>query len=234
MLRFSANLSTMFADLPFSERFAAARSCGFDSVEIQYPYDSPAGEIARILEVERLSLVLINAPPGSEAGDKGLAALPTRREEFRESVLRSVDYARTLGCSRVHVLSGTPSVETSRDRSLQTAVENLAWATQQAERANLGIVIEALNPIDAPGYFLRSLADAVELINLVGSGRLGLLFDVYHCAQSGMIPSGPSKTVFRSSPTYRSLMFPAGTNQERGRWTGRPSSLRSTGLATPA
>lgn len=189
MLELSANLSTMFTDLPMVSRFEAAHACGFERVEIQYPYAMSSEEIAEQLSRHGLKLVLINVPAGERPGDKGLASLPDRIDDFRQSFDRALTYASRLDVHLIHVLLGVGGSNSSRADHLETAVFNLHWATTLAARHDVTLVIEALNPSDVPGYFLRSLSDARELVGLVPSDRLRLLFDTYHCARSGGEPA---------------------------------------------
>ncbi|MBE0695123.1 MAG: TIM barrel protein [Aquamicrobium sp.] len=185
MLRLSANLSTMFAELPFLERFAAARRAGFAAVEAQYPYDHAVADVAAARREAGIPLVLLNAPKGTREGDRGLACLPGRQDEFREAVETALDCSAALGNRLVHVLSGVPDAECDRESCAAVWRANMAWAADRAAQAGVGIVVEALNPGDVPGYFIRSLDDAVALLRALGKDNAGLLFDVYHCARAG-------------------------------------------------
>jgi len=185
--RFSANLSTLFPGLPLGERFGRARALGFELVEVQYPYELPPPALAQALRDNGQEMVLINAPAGT-GPERGLATLPGRERDFRDSVAQALDYAQALDVPLVHVLAGIPDRDTPRETSAALARDNLAWAVEQASSRGVRLVVEVLNGIDVPGYFLRSLDDAAELIAESGDEGLRLLFDVYHCKKSGGDP----------------------------------------------
>jgi hydroxypyruvate isomerase len=182
MLRFCANLSMMFQELPFPQRFAAAARAGFAGVEYLFPYDHPAAEIKRWLEDAGLTQVLFNAPPGDwSAGERGLACLPGREEEFRDGVRRALDYAHTLGCHQVHVMAGLAPAGFSPVTLTSLYAANLAWAAERAAEAGVRLLIEPINHRDMPGYFLNTTDQAVAVIEAIGRGQIFLQFDVYHC-----------------------------------------------------
>ena len=185
MRRLSANLSTLFPGVPLADRFGRARALGFDLVEIQYPYDwsGPGVGLGWAGLAQRLDL--INARPGA-GPERGLACLPGREADFRSGVTLALDYAARLDVPCVHVLSGIADASTSRSVSERLVRDNLTWACAQAAPLGISIVVEALNPIDVPGYFLRSLEDAEALIAEIEGLRL--LFDVYHCRKAGGDP----------------------------------------------
>lgn len=182
MPRFAANLSMMFQEHDFLDRFAAARAAGFEAVEFLFPYDFPAREIAARLRDNGLALVLFNAPPGDWArGERGMACHPGRQQEFRDGILRALDYAGELGCPRLHVMAGMipPGVAQGTLTSLYAI--NLAWAAERAIAQGVKCVIEPINQRDMPGYALTGTGNAVQVIEAVGPERLGLQFDLYHC-----------------------------------------------------
>ena len=181
-----ANLSTMYSDVPLPERFALAASAGFKLAEMQYPYALSAIEIGAFLQQHGLQLRLINAPLGEQPDLRGLACRSDQKIAFRQQFLHGLGYASQLGCRFMHVLSGV--LHAHEDRSTATAcwIDNLAWAADMAAHKNIVLVVEALNPRDVPFYFLRSLQEAVELIDHIGSKHLRLLFDTYHAASSGL------------------------------------------------
>jgi Hydroxypyruvate isomerase len=185
MLRLSANLSTLFGELSFLERFGAARRAGFAAGEFQYGYDHDLADVREALAEAGLPLVLINTPRGSRPNDRGLAAIPGREAEFREGMEQALEWSRTLGNRFIHVMSGAPGDGDTRDACVEVWRGNMAWAVAQAREAGVELLIEALNPVDVPGYFVRSLDDAVDLLEMIGTQGAGLLFDVYHCARSG-------------------------------------------------
>ena len=186
MPRFAANLSTMFGEASFPDRFAAAAACGFRAVECQFPYAWPVREIADRLAASGLVQVLINTPPGDlSAGDRGFAALPGRREEFRAGFDRALEYADGLGCRAVHAMAGAAPEGADRAAMAACYADNLAWAADRAAARGVRVLIEPLNATDAPGYFLHSLADAREVVTAVGRENLAIQFDFYHLQMTG-------------------------------------------------
>lgn len=184
MPRLSANLSFLFNELPFLERFGAAARAGFRAVEFAFGYDHPAAEIAARLAEHRLECVLINAPPGDyAAGERGLASLPGRERDFDASVATALAYARALSCPRVHVMAGVvpPACDDAR-RALQrtTLVRNLERACGEARRESVTLLVEALNPRDMPGYLFSTQADAHAIREAVGAPNLAVQMDFYH------------------------------------------------------
>ena len=181
MPRFAANLSMMFNEMPFLDRFAAARKAGFEGVEFLFPYDFPAAEIRTRLHGEGLTQALFNMPPGDWAnGERGLASLPGRQMEFREGVKRALDYAAALECRHVHCMAGIPRDDVAPGTAAAMYAANLAWATEQAAPAGVKLVIEPINHRDMPGYFLNTQAQGAAVIEAIGRDRLGLQFDLYH------------------------------------------------------
>jgi len=176
MLRFAANLSWLYTELAFEDRFAAAAADGFRSVEILFPYEHKAARVATLLQQHDLECVLINAPPGDWArGERGLAALPGREAEFRASLEEAIAYAQAIACPRVHVMSGLGD-----ERHSELWIANL----RQAVKTGFPLSIEPLNARDVPGYFLRNNAQALDLIERVGAPNLGLQFDLYHAGHT--------------------------------------------------
>ncbi len=181
MPRFAANLSLMYTERPFLDRFAAAAADGFAAVECQFPYDEPAAVIAQRLAEHGLRQVLINGPPG-RAGERGVAALPGREDEFRRSLLeQALPYARTLRCPRVHVMAGTVPDGVDRGACRDTLLRNLDWAARQAVAEGVTLLLEPLNPRDAPGYFYSRQAEAHALVGELGATNVQVQFDLYHC-----------------------------------------------------
>ena len=182
MLRFAANLSTMYGEYPFPDRFAAAANDGFTAVEYLFPYDYPAQQLAAWLQAHRLVQVLLNAPPGNwTAGDRGLACLPGREAEFRAGVHTALEYAQTLDCPRVHVMAGVQPNGVERVDLRRTFMANLAWAAELAAPAGTELLIEPINPRDMPGYFLNRQDEAHAIVAEIGSPMLKLQMDLYHC-----------------------------------------------------
>jgi len=179
--RFAANLSMMFNEVPFLERFAAARSAGFEGVEFLFPYDFPAVELRRRLADHGLTQVLFNMAPGDwSKGERGIASIPGRQAEFRETVKQALDYAAALDCRQVHSMAGIVPAGLSVTTATAVYAANLAWATEQAGPAGVRLVIEPINHRDMPGYFLNTQAQGAAIIEAMGGARRGLQFDLYH------------------------------------------------------
>ncbi|RME14042.1 MAG: hydroxypyruvate isomerase [Alphaproteobacteria bacterium] len=175
MPRFAANLTFLFRELPFLERFEAAAEAGFAGVEVLFPYDDPAREITGRLSRHGLELVLINCPPPNWAGGaRGFAAVPGLEERFRRDFRRALRFARALGAGHLHVMAGVASGDAARE----TFVNNLSWAA--AEDPSMSLTIEPINPTDMPGYFLADFETAAEVLDAVDAPNLGLQFDMYH------------------------------------------------------
>ncbi len=181
MPRLAANLSMMFNEVPFLERFAAARKAGFEGVEFLFPYEFPAAELRSRMVGEGLTQVLFNMPPGDWAnGERGLASLPGRQSEFKEGVKRALDYAATLECRRVHCMAGIVPAGVPPVTAAAIYAANLSWAAEQAQPAGVKLMIEPINHRDMPGYFLNTQAQGAAVVEAIGRDRLGLQFDVYH------------------------------------------------------
>jgi hydroxypyruvate isomerase len=181
MPRFAANLSMMFNELPFLDRFAAARRAGFDGVEFLFPYEYPVAELRARLNGEGLTQALFNMPPGDwSRGERGIASIPGRQGEFRESVKQALDYAAALDCRRIHCMAGIVPADLPLATAAAVYAANLAWAAEQAAPAGVRLVIEPINHRDMPGYFLNTQAQGAAIVEAIGRDRLGLQFDVYH------------------------------------------------------
>jgi len=181
MPRFAANLSFLFTDLEFLDRFKAARDAGFDAVEFMFPYPYEKHQLAEVLKVNNLELVLHNLPAGNwEAGERGIACHPNRRKDFQEGVQRAVEYAKALGCRKINCLAGIrpPGVEFSEARG--TLINNLAYAAQILSGEGIQLLLEPVNTLDIPGFFVSTSAFGLELINAAGPAKIGLQFDIYH------------------------------------------------------
>jgi 2-dehydrotetronate isomerase len=177
MPNFAANLTFLFRELPFLDRFEAAAEAGFSGVEVLFPYDDAAGEITRRLSANGLAMVLINAPPPNWAGGaRGFAAVPGGSERFRHDFRRAMRFAEALGAQHLHLMAGKAQGVVAR----RTYVDNLAWAAAQAPAMSL--TIEPINPTDMPGYFLNDFDMAAEILDEVDAPNLGLQFDMYHAA----------------------------------------------------
>jgi len=183
MPHFAANLSMMYPEHAFLDRFKAAADDGFDAVEFMFPYEHPAAEIAARLADHGLRQVLFNAPPGdAAAGERGLACLAERRDEFRRGfVEQALPYALALQCPRVHVMAGLMPAGIERAALRATYVDNLAWAAREAAAAGIDVLIEPINKRDVPGYLLNRQDDAHEIVADVGAANLKVQMDLYHC-----------------------------------------------------
>ena len=182
MPRFCANLTMMFNEHPFMDRFAAAAKAGFKAVEFLFPYDHPAAEIRARLNDHGLEQILFNMPPGDwSVGERGLASLPGRTAEFRDGVKRALDYAAVLGTARLHCMAGLVPSGTAPGTAASLYAANLAWACERAHAAGVLVVIEPINHRDMPGFFLNTTDQGAAVVEAIGRDRLALLFDIYHC-----------------------------------------------------
>jgi hydroxypyruvate isomerase len=183
MPRFAANLSMLYNEHAFVDRFAAAAADGFDAVEYLFPYAVPAADLAARLQQHGLTQALFNAPPGNfDAGERGLACLPDRVDEFRRGFLdQALPYAAALGCQRIHVMAGLVPAGADRAALRDCYLANLAWAAQQAAPHGVQVLIEPINTRDIPGFFLNRQDDAHAIVQAVGAPNLKVQFDLYHC-----------------------------------------------------
>jgi hydroxypyruvate isomerase len=182
MPRFAANLSLLYNEHPFLDRFAAAAADGFQAVEYLFPYAWSAPELAQRLRDHGLQQVLFNAPPGDwDAGERGTACLPGREAEFRTGVLQALEYAEVLGCPRIHLMAGLAPAGAERAALQATYEANLAWAAEQAAAAGRDVLIEPINTRDIPGFFLNTQAEAHRIVQAIAAPNLKVQFDLYHC-----------------------------------------------------
>jgi hydroxypyruvate isomerase len=182
MPRFAANLSMMYTEHPFLDRFAAAAKDGFEAVEFLFPYEWPAATLAAALADHGLQQVLFNAPPGDFAsGERGTAGLAGREEEFRSGFARALDYAAALACPRVHVMAGLVPAGADRAAMRTRYLASLAWAAERAAGAGVDVLIEPINTRDIPGYFLNRQDEAHAVLAEVGAANLKVQMDLYHC-----------------------------------------------------
>jgi len=181
MPKFAANLTMLFTERPFLERFAAARAAGFDAVEFLFPYAWPAQEIRALLEQHGLRLVLHNLPAGDwDAGERGIACLPGRTAEFRKGVAQAIAYAKVLGVPQLNCLIGKVPAGAAPGEVDATVVENLRHAANELKQHGLRLLIEAINTFDIPGFYLHGTAQALALIEKVGCDNLYYQYDIYH------------------------------------------------------
>ena len=182
MPRFAANLTLMYTEHEFLDRFGAAAKDGFGAVEFLFPYEYPAETIAALLREHNLRQVLFNAPPGDwKAGERGITALPGREAEFREGFERAVAYAQALDCPRIHCMAGVTPAGAGRARIRATYVANLTWAAKRAEQAGVEVIIEAIAGRNLPGYFLNLQEEAHAVAEEIDSPALKILMDLFHC-----------------------------------------------------
>lgn len=180
-LKFAANLSWLYTDLPFLDRFEAAARDGFQGVECLFPHEHPQAEIAARLKNLGLQLVLFNAAPGNwAAGERGLASLEGREAEFRHSIDAALSLAVELDCPRVHVMAGL-TTPTQQTQAWSRYAERLRWAVERAQAHQRVLTIEPINPRDMPGYLLTHQAPAHALVQAIGSPHLQVQMDLYHC-----------------------------------------------------
>lgn len=184
MTLFAANLSMMFNEHEFLGRFEAAAKAGFSAVEYLFPYDYPAADLADLLKKYDLRQVLFNTPPGDwESGERGLASLPGREQEFRDGVATAIEYAKTLSCPRIHAMSGLLADQSDKQKHTEIYLENLQHAYALCSAENIDLLIEPINPINMPGYFLNDFQQACDILDTLHAldVKAGLQFDIYHC-----------------------------------------------------
>ncbi len=181
MPRFDANLSMLYGEVDFLDRFKAARADGFEGVEYLFPYAYPVQQLVEQLEANALVQVLHNLPAGDwPAGERGLACLPGRVGEFQESVGLALDYAKALGCTQCNCLAGVAPDDANPDKLEQIFVDNLTFAAKAFAAAGIKLLIEAINTRDIPGFFLNTSAQAMDILAKVGSDNLYFQYDFYH------------------------------------------------------
>lgn len=178
MTRLAANLSMMFQDLPFIERFDAAAAAGFRGVEYLFPYEAAAQTIAEKLKQNALTQVIFNSPAGDWAGgERGLAALPGREQEFRDGMDQALQYAEATGCKMLHLMAG----KATGNEAEKTFVGNVKFAAKVAAGHGIKVVVEPINThVDIPGYFLNNTSQALKIMEQVGESNVGLQYDIYH------------------------------------------------------
>lgn len=182
MPKFAANLSMMFNEVPLLDRFEQAAACGFKAVEFLFPYDFPAAEIASRLKRYGLQQALFNSPPGDwSKGERGIACLRGREEEFARYVDRMIEYAQALNCPQVHVMAGLVVDGAKRADCEAVFVQNLRYAAPKLAAAGVRALIEPINTFDIPGYFLNTQGQARAIIDRVAHPNLLLQQDLYHC-----------------------------------------------------
>ena len=181
MPKFAANLTLLFNEHAFIDRFAAAAGAGFKGVEYLFPYAWPAAQLAEALQANALVQVLHNLPPGDwDAGERGIACHPDRVGEFQDGVGRGIDYALALGCPQLNCLAGIRPEGVDPERALATFIDNLRFAAGALDAAGLRLLIEPINSFDIPGFFLTRTEQAAQIVAAVGAENLFIQYDIYH------------------------------------------------------
>jgi hydroxypyruvate isomerase len=180
-MKISANLSYLFTEAPFLERFALAAEAGFSAVEFHFPYEFDLAVIAEVQLTSEMDIVLFNLPAGNwAAGERGIACHPTRISEFRRGVSEAIAYAKELSVPRLNCLAGIPPVGVGVDAAQQTLIDNVRWAAEQSAQAGIELLIEPLNTRDTPGFLIATSAQALALIDAVNHPNVRLQLDLYH------------------------------------------------------
>jgi len=181
MPKFAANLTMLFTEVPFLDRFERAAKAGFTAVEFLFPYAFAAADIRQRLDANGLKLVLHNLPAGNwDAGERGIACLPDRIDEFRDGVGRAIVYARTLGVGQLNCLAGKAPVGASDAVLRKTLVDNLKYTAAELKAAGLKLLIEPINTFDIPGFYLNRTAQTLAILDAVGADNAFVQYDIYH------------------------------------------------------
>ncbi|MBL8325430.1 MAG: hydroxypyruvate isomerase [Rubrivivax sp.] len=181
MPRFAANLSMLFTEAPFLERFDRAAAAGFKAVEVQFPYEAPAATIRERLVANGLTMALHNLPAGDwAAGDRGTACNPARQAEFRAGVGKAIEYATTLGVPQLNCLAGKPGQGVDEASTRRTFVDNVRFAAAECRKAGLRLLMEPINNYDVPGFWLNNTGKALSIIDEAGADNLLVQYDIYH------------------------------------------------------
>ena len=181
MPKFAANLTMLFTEVPFMERFALARSAGFTHVEYLFPYPFSAHELKAKLDENGLTQILFNLPSGDwAAGERGIAALPGRSDEFCAGVPKAIEYAKVLGVNRVNCLAGKRAAGYSDEEHWQTLVQNIRFAATELASHGIELVVEPINHFDIPGFVLNRIEQTIQLLDEVGHPNARVQFDIYH------------------------------------------------------
>jgi hydroxypyruvate isomerase len=181
MPKFAANLTMLFDEVPFLDRFESAAKAGFEAVEFLFPYAYPAEEIRQRLDDHRLKLVLHNLPAGDwDAGERGIACHPNRVSEFRDGVAKAIVYGKALGVGQLNCLAGKGPAGVTDDVLRRTFVENLRFAATELKKVNFRLLIEPINTFDIPGFYLNRTTQAVSILDEVGIDNAFVQYDIYH------------------------------------------------------
>lgn len=205
MPRFAANLTMMFTELPFLDRFESASKAGFKAVEYLFPYDFAETELTARLKRFGLEQILHNLPAGNwGAGERGIAILPGRVKEFRSGVDKAIAYATALGCQQVNCLCGIKPAGIAHAVLEETLIANLAYAADKLKQAGIALLVEPINRIDIPGFYLGTTKQALALIAKVGSDNLFLQYDIYHMQ---IMEGDLARTMMQHLPIIRHIQL---------------------------
>ena len=181
MPKFAANLTMLFNEHPFMERFEKAAKAGFQAVEFLFPYPFSANDIRQELDKNKLQLVLHNLPAGDwDAGERGIACLPDRIDEFRAGVAKAIEYAKVLKVHQINCLAGKAPSGVAPDLLHKTFVDNLRYAASELKKVNIKLLIEPINTFDIPGFYLSKTQQALDILNEVASDNVFIQYDIYH------------------------------------------------------
>jgi hydroxypyruvate isomerase len=182
MPKLCANISMLFNETPFLQRYQTAAANGFVAVECLFPYGFSADEVSSAIQQSGIPQVLINTGAGNwDAGDRGMACDATRKQEFQQSVMQALGYAAAMGKPLVHVMAGLIPNGVSLEHAEGVYIHNLRWAAARALKLGIRLTIEAINPVDMPHYMLSNQTQALRLLNIINADNLGLQFDFFHC-----------------------------------------------------
>ncbi|MDC9589382.1 hydroxypyruvate isomerase family protein [Xenorhabdus sp. XENO-10] len=182
MAKFAANLSVMFKEVPFTERFERAANAGFKGVEYLFPYEESQEELSSLLKRNQLTQVLFNMPAGDwVSGDRGIACLPGREKEFANGVHKALEYALVLGCKQIHVMAGKWDGQFTQEQQRECYITNIQYAADIMVEHDINVLIEPINIRDMPDYFLTTQNQAEELLKSIDRQNVFIQLDLYHC-----------------------------------------------------
>ena len=211
MPKFAANLSMLFTEQAFLDRFAAAAKAGFKGVEYIGPYDFPASQIADLLHQHGLTQVLFNLPAGNwAAGERGIGCHPDRVNEFQDGVGKAIDYAKVLGNRMINCLAGIQPKGVAPEKAEETLIANLRFAAAKLKQAGLLLIAEPINTFDIPGFFLNRSSQAMAIFERVGSDNLKLQYDIYHMQR---MEGELAKTIERLMPNIAHIQIAGNPNR---------------------
>jgi hydroxypyruvate isomerase len=217
MPNFCANLGFLFTELPFLDRFAASAKARFLAVEYSAPYDYQISQLVEKLCENNLQQALINMPAGNwAAGERGIACHPDRKTEFQEGVGQAIDYALALGCPVINCLAGLKPPTVSTDAAWDTLIDNLRFAGKHLHQAGLTLVVEPINTIDMPGFFLNTSARAIEALDATGDSHIKLQYDIYHMQRMEGALSETITRLFSRIGHFQCAGVPGRTEPDQG------------------